>query len=438
MIHVARHELSSAGHAVQPRRDHALALGLTLYAGTQLRVSGLPLGPGEMLMIIWLVLSITQRLFRLRVRWTKTLRAIIGFWVVLGLAECIGFIVGLLVEPYQDWAGIVNDVMAYSLMLGLGTMFALEFWDGGRRDRIALLVLRYGAALILVQALDGTVLPRFPGTEPWYYDRLQGWSENPNQLGLIAAFITILSVYIAEKSKTFSELLAASVCLAVAVIVGVLTKSDSYTVGLLTSGTVYVALQARIWLRQARFELTLPGATTMLVVLSLPIIIAATVPFAPAIRDYIDQKSEEVYSDSSQGEIRLNLWIDAIGAAKDSGYVGFGPGPHITVKAGKPKPPPDKFEAHNTLLDLFAQGGFVGLAAFFWICFATFLATCRAGLTASAALITFMVTFAMFHFVVRHPVFWFAIVLCLLEAEAAMKSARVAARSASLVRRPVP
>jgi hypothetical protein len=101
--------------------------------------------------------------------------------------------------------------------------------------------------------------------------------------------------------------------------------------------------------------------------------------------------------------------------------LGMGPGPHL-IKPNK-RPPPEKFEAHSTPLDLFTQGGILALFGYIWLTTSAFVGAWRAGQPAMAALVVSIVAFGMFHFVMRHPIFWFAMILCLLEVGGARKVA---------------
>ena len=63
------------------------------------------------------------------------------------------------------------------------------------------------------------------------------------------------------------------------------------------------------------------------------------------------------------------------------------------------------------------------LFGYIWLTASAFVGAWRAGQPALAALVVSIVVFSLFHFVMRHPIFWFAIVLCLLEAGSARKAA---------------
>ena len=64
----------------------------------------------------------------------------------------------------------------------------------------------------------------------------------------------------------------------------------------------------------------------------------------------------------------------------------------------------------------------MALLAFVWLAASTLVTGWRARLPALVALTAGIAVFSMFHFVVRHPIFWFGIVLCLLESTRAAAS----------------
>ena len=144
-------------------------------------------------------------------------------------------------------------------------------------------------------------------------------------------------------------------------------------------------------------------------------------PLAPAAVERVEAKSEALYNEDSQGDLRFHLWAEAVEKGMGAAMLGLGPGPHLTKKSWK-RSPPAKFEAHNTPLELFVQGGLLALLAITWLYASLLLATTRARLPALAALSCAFVVFSMFHFIIRHPIFWFGIVLCLLEAASVLKT----------------
>ena len=131
-------------------------------------------------------------------------------------------------------------------------------------------------------------------------------------------------------------------------------------------------------------------------------------------------------------ESEIGLRGEAIERGLESGMLELGPGPHLPIPealvAGRQSQDGPKniehpennatynFEAHSTLLDLFTQGGVIAVASFLWLTISTSIATCRAGLSGLCTWLTGLTIFVIFHLIIRHPLLWFAITLCLVEA----------------------
>jgi hypothetical protein len=133
-------------------------------------------------------------------------------------------------------------------------------------------------------------------------------------------------------------------------------------------------------------------------------------------------------------QVRFAAWRQAFDRGLDSGMLGLGPGPHLPIPAiilagreapsGEPKyleHPTNNgtpnFEAHDTPLDLFTQGGLLAVIAFFWLMATAVLQTYRARLDGLTTLLGGLAIFITLHLIVRHPIFWLAISMCLVAAE---------------------
>jgi hypothetical protein len=403
--------------------DSLLTLGLLLSTATQLRVGDTPLGPGEICLAAWIGLTLCLRAGQSRLILNPALTRVVTFWLILIVAESVGMIMGFATELFFDTAQIVHDIIAYCFLFGLGCMMAVELASERRRRRVTWLIVLLGAACLSLQLAGAYNLIPLPiAIEPWFFDRLRGWSNDPNQLGFLAASLTFLSIHLAETATPRIEMLTAAVCAVLALFIGVLTKSDSYILGILIAGTAFLAVKSSLWLATFKQGVTLPAALGGTALLGLPMFVFAALPFTPEAVERMEAKYEALYDEDGQGALRFQLWTEALDKGMDAAMLGLGPGPHLTTKVWK-RPPPSKFEAHNTPLDLFAQGGLLALLALVWLYASTFLATMRARLAALTALSCGFIAFSMFHFVIRHPIFWFGIVLCLLEAALVSKLA---------------
>ncbi len=395
-----------------------LGLGLAIYPSTQLRLGGLPLGPGELVLISWLMIAILRLVFSGGVRANAALARVATFWAVLILSLCAGMFLGLSREPFLYWTGILHDLFAYLLLSSLAMMMSVDLAADRRRRTAVWSLVCFASVSMLLQIADGWGISFLPGVDPWFYDRLRGWSLDPNQLGFFCVLTMMLGIFLLETEPVLraSRVLVALTAIAIAATTGVLTKSDTFTVALMASSSVYVVLKSSTWLRTVKMGPTLRGATVVLGLMSLPLAVASAAPFWSAAVERVEDQSAAVYAEDGQGDLRFHLWAEAWERGIEAGLVGYGPGPHLTSKSWK-RPPPYKFEAHNTSLDLFTQGGVVALGAFAWICATSFLAAWRDSRPALAALTISLAVFSMFHFVVRHPLFWIGIVVCLLETQ---------------------
>jgi O-antigen ligase len=186
------------------------------------------------------------------------------------------------------------------------------------------------------------------------------------------------------------------------------------------SGVVLVVLRLREWVSAAASPPDLRHAFVVLAIILAVPAAASVWPFAKAgasdAEDFALSLAKDKGGAASERtlDLRLYLWQQALEKGLSHGSFGLGPGPHLD-------PPPqltrdsessnDSFEAHNTPLDVFLQAGILGVALFGGLLVSTALPLYRRRMD---ALLTFLIALAVFcnaHFVLRHPVVWFALSL---------------------------
>ena len=159
--------------------------------------------------------------------------------------------------------------------------------------------------------------------------------------------------------------------------------------------------------------------------------------FAPAIASRVDDRggplsliARKGEDQDSEAKVRLYLWKEAIERGLNSWMLGYGPGPHLEIPislteshrtAGEPinlSHPKEglapNYEAHNTFLELFVQGGVFAVGSFVWIGALAVRRAWKAGMDGLVALMFAVAAFGSFHVVFRHPIVWFTIGLALL------------------------
>jgi len=398
-------------------RDAILALGFTLTTATQLRSSSAGVGPGEAFLVIWLTMTLASPGPRRGSVTGPALSRMLVFWTVFALAEALGTLMGMAVDSHRDFGSFLHDTLAYLLMAAVSCLSVSEPNAEARLRRVAWFVATFGGVILTAQLANAWGAVTIGSVDPWYWDRLRGWSENPNELALNAAVLCLVSLHLAETATHWVATITAAVCTALSFYVGILTKSDAFLLVAMVGVVVFLLLKFRVWLFSFDRRLQFRSAVLWIAVLSLPLVLLAAAPFATSATDKLAALTTSTYKDDHAGEaaVRMDLWREALNLGVESGLLGLGPGPHITRIAYKREPWP-AFEAHNTSLDLLTQGGLLAVLSVIWLLGTSFVLTLKAQRAALTTLVCGLAVFSTFHLIVRIPIFWFAITLCLVTA----------------------
>jgi hypothetical protein len=419
--------------------DLLFALGLLASTASQLRPAGSPVGPGEVCLASWVLLMLTREAGRLGPPVTGSLRVLLTFWTVFALAMCLGTMTGFAIGDVHDPVWFMHDIFAYGLVAAISCLSVVEPGARSRMHRVAWLTTTLGSAWLGLQVAHGWGLVAIGDIDPWEWDRFRGLTDNANQLALFCTIMSLLALHLAEAADGIGKRVCALLCCVVATIVGRLTKSDAFLLALLAAVPVFVVLKLRTWLLRSERKLNLRTASAWICILAVPAVLAYVVPIGVLNVDQSTRVIEEMTRGGATNEtkenarLRVHIWTAAIWRGIESGALGLGPGPHLEIpqailasrrestnEPGHVEHPQfnfaPNFEAHNTLLDLFVQGGLPADAAVVWLFATALVMTCRARLDAMTALLAGMAVFSIFHLIVRHPIAWFAISFCLVRA----------------------
>lgn len=419
--------------------DVLFALGLLLSPASQLRPAGSPIGPGEICLLIWIVLMLGREAARLGPPLTPALSRLIIFWSLFAVAQSLGALTAFAIGDEHDPQWFLHDVMAYPLLAAVSCMSVIEPHAGLRLHRVAWLLCALGTPFLALQFANAWGLINIPLVDPWWWDLLRGWSANPHQLAVLCTALGLLSLHLADTAARLGERIAAVACAILPIYAGRLTKSDSFSVILVAAGPIFVVIKFRTWLVSFTPRITLPSAFAWIIVLALPLVLVSAAPFGSLVaveaEGFVKAMSRENVARTEQKtELRLDLWSQAVSRGVESGMLGLGPGPHLeippSILAGRQdaairpeyvvNPQPNfapNFEAHNTLLDLFTQGGLIAVLSFIWLAATALSITYRARLAGLSTLLCGLVVYGVATLIIRHPIFWFAIALCLVAAD---------------------
>jgi hypothetical protein len=415
-------------------RDAILALGIVLSSASQLRIPGLPIGPGEMVLAAWLCLTFLALLVDDTPRARPGLAPLATFWIGFAVAMSLGTFVGLLTGRFSDFGDFTHDTIAYALMAAVSCFAAAGPHAAAALRRTAWFCLLFWngmLALEVVRALGG---PALLPVDPWYWDRFRGWSENPNQLALYNAVIVPLAVHLALTSRG-ARAGAAWAGAVLPFVVGRMTKSDTFVVAMFATFAILAGLRLRLWLTAPEHRTGLRFAAAVVLLLAVGPLALALAPYRVAAANDAESIALSLAKDKGgaattrTAELRLSLWGQALVLGLESGSLGLGPGPHLdrpTIVGSDRLPAP--FEAHSTILDSYMQGGILVVVLLVALIAGTAALAFRMRLDGLVALLAALSVFGISHFILRHPVVWLALVLCLVTAASRARAAAVPGR----------
>lgn len=419
--------------------DLLLTLGVLLSTASQLRPAGAAVGPGEICLAVWALLRLSREIGRLGPMLSPPFCKLLIFWMVFAVGQCVGTMAGFAAGDRHDPVLFMHDVAAYPLLAAVSCLSVVEPGAGSRLHRVAWLVATLGAAWLTLQVAFGFGLINLGDYDTWEWERFRGFSDNANQLADLCMVLGLISLHLVEVARRFGQKIVALICMSVAIVVGRLTKSDAFLLVLITSGPIFIVLKLWRWLMSLDRPLTLRSASAWILVLALPLVVAYVTPLGASMATTF----EDVIKSMTKGgggrdtdettRLRFEVWKVAMRRGIEAGMLGLGPGPHLeippSIVAGRRDSMNDpkhvehpkvgfvaNFEAHNTFLDLFIQGGLIAVLSLGWLVATAFVATHRAELDALTTLLCGLAMFSIFHLIVRHPTFWFAISLCLVAA----------------------
>jgi O-antigen ligase len=376
----------------------ALGVALGLTSATQLRAPLLPVGPGEVLLVFWLVGATLAFARRGLVTRTLLVQPVLLFWLSTLLALCAGWCAGIFLNVWDPAS--TRDAIAILLASAVVVLSVVQtesfarIWCAAGALSITL-VLGLGGLLVLV----GLGRPGFGPIASMYGFRFAGWAVNPNQASLAVSVVPFLawehSRYASTKSLRFCWRLVAFG----AVVIGVATLSDALTLGWAAAAVC----GGGVWWWKSTFTRTRFRSRKFLAVFGAPLLVAAAaVVIGPRLIAYVERAAETSYDEGGQGSDRVARWQHGIDAAGKSPVVGLGPGSYSGPFAAF-----QGEEAHNTPIDWMDATGVVGLLSLlaFW-CW-TALRIHASGRVHAALAFCALLVFSMFHFVLRQPVFWF-------------------------------
>jgi hypothetical protein len=400
------HQNSRTGHA--SLSAVVLGAGVLLTSATQLRSGALafPVGPGELLLLAWAFWATGRLLVEGNFRHDPPSWGFVLFWAVNGMLLSLGCFVAL---NQPDRPVSMLSVKHNTQALASAAVLACLMANIGRSERFYLSAARCyvclaGFVFLFLFVLSG-VLPRVLGIEFWWGDiRFRGWAENPNQQALFVLAVPFLAWYLwsREQSAVLKAMYGAAgfAC----IVVGIATKTDALRVAWVTAAGAIIALHwVQHWVGSRS-----PVALLMYNIMVPVFLIVLGWWFVPGVLQYLEQVVTDMYHEGYQGEDRLTVWrngLESMFSSLPAFLFGLGPGSWSGYGGEQIA------EAHNVYVDWGTNTGVAGLATYLFLIGWLVHRTVKAKTLALFGLMIAFVVFPLFGYYLRHPVFWFILVL---------------------------
>jgi hypothetical protein len=396
--------------------DMLLGGGIAATSATQLRIPGVPVGPGELCLALWIGLTCVRLLLNGASPQVPALAMLGAFWGFFAFALSVGAFVGILIDPRFSLVRMIYDSTAYLLVATLTLLSVMSADALFRFRRAAWMIIAFSTAGVLLQLADGFGFVRIPDVAPWYWDRFRGWSENPNQVAITSCVTCLLALHLAATANGASRIFGVLAAIT-AFIAGRLSKSDTFIIVMVLIAVLLLAFRVRRWLAP-EYSSSFRHTLALLIVVGVGPLSLSVAPYLLSRAGTVEHLAL-AFSKDKGGEateqtfsLRLHLWDQALESGLESGSLGLGPGPHLEAPAdagGRDRP----LEAHRTPLDIFLQGGLAAVIALAVLMGSTIWLVYRARMDILAALLIAISIFGGAHFLLRHPIIWFVLAFCI-------------------------
>jgi hypothetical protein len=385
------------------------ALGITLSGATQLRMTSLPAGPSELILVSWVLFVAVLLLRGVRFTAGRVFFGIVGYWLLALLLLGLGALVAIHARKVSVYA--VHDATAFLYLSVLTSLLALGLWGHGLEGyhlRLARMVFLFSAGAAALLFAAATVTDSLGPIGLWFGGiRFRGWAANPNQMALAMVAMPFLGWWLLRMSPGRVGKMACALGIAVCIIAGIVTQSDALRVAWVASlGAISALLFYRVTMRGRSRWLHISHVAIPAVV------VIVGVAQGDAVVGYVTRVAEKTYAAGDQGDIRITSWLHGFEAIGLSPLVGFGPGAYSGLSA-----PFQDFEAHNSLIDWGMSTGICGIILHIVLWGWCLRQALRSDSVAFLGIMVATVVFAAFGYSLRHPNYWIVLLLVLTLSE---------------------
>ena len=336
---------------------------------------------------------------------TWRLRSGLPVWATLSMATLLaGYVVGATANLFSG----LSTQLALRDFAALG--FALVFAACAvahlrSQDDPVVAISQAMTAAVLVQLIPLVLFFAGIETAAWLTDsdepgipflsRYIGFSDNPNQLGVLLCAYPLLAITAIQRNCSLAGRCLAGLGLLAAILLAVLVRSNTVFSAYILAGTLWAVLRFNHWDSKVH-----SGYRIDRLLATLVFGVLAVIGFVLYALESIDK------TESADANGRFPLWINALDGIVQSAFMGVGPG----GQSG-PIAPFQGEEAHNFLLDITLQGGLLSLLAYLFLLYSLLRHVLGQRSLLAACVVLAVLTQQISHYTARQPIAWLYLLL---------------------------
>jgi hypothetical protein len=204
-----------------------LALSVVLTTATQLRPESLPVGTGEVMLVVWMIYIILRILTTGQNIITPIVRVVCLFWLVSSISLSLGNLIAGSMNVVSRTVGY--DTLALVLVCIFSVLLTLSLPYEKYLNKIVILAISFTVISLMVMLVFPGLIPL---VNPWYGGtRFAGWAKNPNQIALLLSMMPFLLLHLLNHEQHNQLLRIWYILLIFSIsILGVATDSDALKV----------------------------------------------------------------------------------------------------------------------------------------------------------------------------------------------------------------
>ena len=372
--------------------DLIFAIGVITTTMTSLRIPGVPLGIGEILLAFWIIREWIPLIVTGNIKIRREKKNILMFWVLFFIILSVGMIFSSF-KGRLLFKNAIYDLSAYLFSFILCLTLSIENKEESLYMKLKLIVvlgtLMFGFLLMWWKFIG----PNFMGINIVYGGvRFAGGAINPNQLALFLVPVPGFALYFLNNKCGVNKLTRNMFFLFIfftSIYIGISTGSDSLNATLLLTSVFFISVKIY---RKFKFPYNIMCILLILIIILLIILLNA------GIIDNMYTKGNKWFDELDKDRSRAYLWIKGIKTAFESPIVGFGPGAQILIYEA------NRVEVHNTFIDVLTQAGFLGLLSYLFLLL-IILKRIDDNIYLMCSFGSLLI-FSIAHFTLRQPIFW--------------------------------